>query len=704
MTALDWLADAAGIEPRYWDIQGRLHERSPDTARHLLAAMGIPAATDQDIASSLRTLWDAPWQEFLPPVVVAQEASEIAVPICMPHTAQNVRWTIQRETGTQQSGECKLADLTIEDRAEIGGEIIARMRLRLPPQPAGYHRLHVNEISTPLIVAPAQCHLPPSGKRYWGIAAQLYALRSKDNWGIGDFSDLRALMQWAAAQGADSVGVNPLHALFLDAPESASPYSPSSRLFLNPLYLDIAAIPDFAESAEARAMRKHSTSVDALNSARAAERVEYRTVATIKLAALKRLFENFESRHAHDRRGEVFRNFVKEAGADLERFATFQMLSEHFATHNWSRWGEAGDPNSAETMRLARENSARVAFFQYLQWQCAVQLSAARVPSMAIGLYGDLAVSADAYSADHWAHQDLFMRGARVGAPPDPFNETGQEWGVVPLNPHRLRTTGYAHFIALLRANMRHAGALRIDHAMGLMRLFVIPEGGTPADGAYLRFPFDDLLAITALESQRNGCMIIGEDLGTVPEGFRERMARAHALSYRVLYFEKEHGRFRRPADFPHLACVTISTHDLATLRGFWSGEDIAAKARQRIFASPEEEERARNERESDKRALLEALAAENLLPHGISPHDLLEWTPELANAIHAYLARSPGLLFMAQLDDLANERLQANLPGATSEYPNWQKRLGRSLEGLASDMTLKHAMARILRERASSE
>lgn len=704
MNALDWLADAAGIEPRYWDIQGRLHQRSPDTARHILSAMGIPAGSDQDIAAGLRTLWDAPWREFLPPVTVAREACEIAVPICIPQNARNLRWTLNRETGSQQSGECRLADLTAEDRAEIDGEIVARVQLRLPPQPCGYHRLHVNDISAPLIVAPAQCHLPLSGRRYWGIAAQLYALRSDRNWGIGDFSDLRALMDWAAANGADSVGVNPLHALFLDTPESASPYSPSSRMFLNPLYLDITAIPDFAESAQARAMREHSVSVEALKSARAADRVDYRTVATIKLAALKRLFQNFEEKHAHDRRGETFRSFVDKAGGDLQRFATFQMLSEYFATHHWPRWGEASDPHSAETMRLARENPTRVAFFQYLQWQCAEQLTAARSQSMAIGLYNDLAVSADVHSADHWAHQDLFMSGTRVGAPPDPFNETGQEWGVVPLNPHRLRATGYAHFIALLRANMRHCGALRIDHVMGLTRLFVIPDGGTPAHGAYVRFPFDDLLAITALESQRSRCMVIGEDLGTVPEGFREHMARVHALSYRVLYFEKDHGRFRRPADFPHLACVTVSTHDLATLRGFWTGEDIAAKARQHIFASPGEEERARNERESDKRALLNALSAEHLLPEAMTPHDLDEWTPDLANAIHAYLARSPGLFFMAQLDDLANERLQANLPGATGEYPNWQKRLACSLEQLAADAKLKKSMAGIARERASSD
>lgn len=704
MHALDRLADAAGIEPRYFDIRGRIHERSPDTARHLLSAMGIAARSDAEIAASLNSHAEAPWKSVLPPVIVAQEARGIAVHIHMPAGTKKVRWIITRENGAQDGGEFEWADLPMQDRAEIEGKEYSLGILHLPPAPAGYHRLHVNDASAPLIVAPAQCWLPPQGKRYWGIAAQLYAIRSKRNWGMGDFTDLHALMNWAAANGADAIGVNPLHALFLDNPEGASPYSPSSRLFLNPLYLDITAIPDFAESAEARAMLEASDIADAIKIARAAERVDYKNVAAIKLRLLEHLFAHFRAKHVEDERGHAFRKFVKDAGADLQSFAAFQMLSEHFATHDWQRWGAARDPHAAETARLANANPSRIAFFQYLQWQCAEQLAAARVPAMAIGLYNDLAVSAESASADHWAHQDLFMGGTRVGAPPDPFNETGQEWGVVPLDPHRLRATGYAHFIALLRANMRHAGALRIDHVMGLMRLFVIPEGGTPAHGAYVRFPFDDLLAITALESRRNKCMIIGEDLGTVPEGFRDHMARAHALSYRVLYFEKEHGRFRRPEEFPHLACVTVSTHDLATLRGFWTGEDIAAKSRQGNFGSADEEDQARNERAGDKRALLQALAAENLLPAGMEAHTPPEWSPELAHAIHAYLARSPGLFFMAQLDDLANERLQANLPGAMGEYPNWQKRLARSLEDLSADTALKTAMASICKERASSE
>jgi (1->4)-alpha-D-glucan 1-alpha-D-glucosylmutase len=322
---------------------------------------------------------------------------------------------------------------------------------------------------------------------------------------------------------------------------------------------------------------------------------------------------------------------------------------------------------------------------------------------MAVGLYNDLAVSVDAASADHWARQDLFVGGARVGAPPDPFNEAGQEWGVVPLNPFRLRAALYEPFIALLRANMRHTGALRIDHVMGWQRLFLIPGGAKPAAGAYVSYPLDDLLAIAALESGRHRCALIGEDLGTVPAGFRERMAAANVLSCRIFAFERDGGRFRRPNEYPPLASVSAATHDLATLAGFWGGADIAAKANLGLFKSPAEEAEARSGRSADKRMLLQALADEALLPDGVSPADAnrLDWTPELALAVHAYLARSPSLLFLAQLDDLAGEAHQANLPGSTTEYPNWRRRQARLLDDLFTDPATQKAMTRIAAERA---
>jgi (1->4)-alpha-D-glucan 1-alpha-D-glucosylmutase len=712
--ALDALADAAGIEARYWDIQGRLHERSPDTARHVLRGLGILAASDAEIAASLTLLTEEAWRETLPPVIVAKETGPICVAfrLAASTAARSLRWSIDLEGGERVGGESRL-DLRVEAIKDIDGSTIALYRLELPRQPLGYHRLRVTvtgEAASDLIVVPARCHLPENrNTRVWGISTQLYAIRSDRNWGIGDFGDLGALVHWSAGCGAGLVGVNPLHALFLDAPESASPYSPSSRLFLNPLYLDVTAIPDFAESEAARGLANSSAMAQTLDAARGSKFVSYASVAAAKMAVLEELHSHFRTTHARadDERGRAFLRFVGGGGVDLNRFATFHALCEKFATHDWMRWPDGStDPNSDEVARFTRDRGDRVTFYQYLQWQCELQLAAVatstKMQKTPLGLYRDLAVSVDVSSSDHWANQEWFLRDMRVGAPPDPFNETGQEWGVIPPNPRRLRATGYAHFIALLRANMRHAGALRVDHVMGWQRLFVIPAGALPKDGAYLRFPLAELLSIAALESERNQCIVIGEDLGTVPEGFRERMADTNVLSCRVLYFEQSHGRFRQPAEFPALAAVSATTHDLATLRGYWTGDDIALKTSLGIFKSAEEADRARGERERDKQRLVEALAKEGLLSSGLQPADAAKapWSAEIANAVHIYLARSSAALLTVQLDDLIGEQQQPNLPGTATEYPNWRRRLDRTLEDIAADSAIGNDLKGIARAR----
>ncbi len=709
--ALARLADAAGIEARYWDMYGKVHETSPDTMCALLHALGIAAGSNGEIAAGLQTLAEEPWRTPLPSVIVAREETEIEVPLRLPEDgARTVQWSIRLEGGEVRTGECSLDMLPVEAAGQSHGVPVALRRLKLAPLPLGYHAL---VLSTPhdaisrLIVTPARCHLPAkfATKRSWGVSAQLYALRSSEDWGIGDFGHLQALVDGLAAGGADVVGVNPLHALFLDTPEDASPYSPSSRLFRNPLYLDVTAVPGFAQSGEAAAFLKAPDAAQAIQASHHAAFVDYKRVAALKLGVLECLFRDFKARE--DQGNAAFQRFVEQSGRDLDRFATFQMLSEHFGTHAWARWpAPYRDQESRLVAELHNRHGDRVQFFKYLQWLCDEQLSAtaelARRRGMAIGLYNDLAVSVDASSADHWSHQDLFAGEARVGSPPDPFNEAGQEWGVVPLNPSRLRASGFGHFTALLRANMRHSGALRIDHVMGWQRQFLIPAGAPPTQGAYVRFPFDELLAIAALESRRSRCLLIGEDLGTVPEGFRERMAAADVLSCRVFYFEREQDRLHRPREYPRLASISAATHDLATLGGFWSLDDIAAKSHLGLFKSSGEEMQARAVRRDEKRLLLRALAEEALLPPGMtqSDADRLAWTPRLALAVQAYLSRSPSLLFMAQLDDLAGETHQTNLPGSTVQYPNWRRRLARMLRDLLADPAIREMMKTIEAER----
>ena len=698
--ALAQLAQAAGIEPRYWDIEGRLHEATPETMRALLQAFGLGAASDTEIAESLAVLRSEQRDEILPPVQVVRENEAGEVSIQAPAAgAGKAEWKIVCESGERLTGICDLSALPIVETGEAEGAAMARRKLRLPVLPCGYHHLVLDDGAAEclLIVAPASCHLPegPPGRRYWGIAAQLYGLRRAEDWGIGDFTALRTLMDGAAE--ADVVGINPLHALFRDTPDAASPYSPASRLFRNPLYLDIAEVPEYA-----------AAGVGA-SAGGTGEFIDYAAVARAKYAALEDMFRIFRSRHlaAGDARAAKFRDFVARGGEALRKFALFEALCETLHTHDWRHWPLwAQNADSPGARVFAKGHGARIAFSQYLQWQCEAQLGAAAArarKNMAIGLYGDLAVSVDAASADHWSERGIFAGNARIGAPPDPFNEQGQEWGVVPFAPMALRRSRYGHVIALFRAAMCHMGALRIDHVMGWQRLFLIPAGAPAASGAYVRYPLEDFLAIAALESRRSRCVLIGEDLGTVPAGFRERMAAANVLSCRIFYFERDGARFRSPREYPALAAVSASTHDLATLRGFWTGQDIVAKAALGVLKG-DEAEHARLTRADDKRRLLEALQGEGLLPGGLDRAPAVdELSPALAAAIHAYLARTPSLMFMVQLDDLAGELQQANLPGTTTEHPNWRRRLSRTLEDLLGDPAIREAMAAIVRERTTS-
>jgi (1->4)-alpha-D-glucan 1-alpha-D-glucosylmutase len=703
---LSKLADAAGIESHYWDMHGERHETTPDTIRGLLKAFRIPAESEAEARASLETFWRAPWMRLLPPVLVADGGEVISVALRVPEEAARgeMPWSVVLEDGTRRDGTCRLEDLPRDDIGYFDDKRIFQLRLQLDPLPLGYHRFEAGGAAMRLIVAPRRCYLPArlATHKVWGLMLQLYSLKSQKDWGVGDFSDLKLLIDSVAQAGGDAIGLNPLHALFLDTPANASPYSPCSRLFRNPLYLDVTAVEDFSECNAAQTLASSGIFRTACEQARITDLVDYPTVASLKLPVLELLYRSFADNHLStgDARANAFQAYVSDKGDDLEGLCDYQALVEELGSHDWSSWPQPfRDRDAAALASFRQSHAARIGFFRYLQWLCELQFTAAaeqaKARSMAVGLYNDLAVSVDASSADHWTHQSHFASGARVGAPPDPFNEKGQDWGLVPLNPLQLRETGFTHFAALLRANMRHAGALRIDHVMGLTRLFLIPPGATAASGAYVRYPLTELLAIAALESQRNHCLIIGEDLGTVPAGFRERLAGANVLSSRVLYFERSADGFNPPKAYPGLAAVSVSTHDLATLEGYWVGDDLAAKDRLGLFKDETEKGNALKARSDDKRHLLAALAEERLLPEGVAPDDAatLVWTPQLTAAVHAYLGGAPSTLFMVQMDDFVGQVHQANLPGSVTEYPNWRRRLVKTLEELIADRQLLAAM-----------
>lgn len=699
MSDIDRLAELVGIEPFYFDIWGNRRDTSRETKCALLAAMGVGVGSEAEVAGSLREAEERPWRRLLPPVLVVLEGEEPQVPVAVPEDAADavLRWTLIGETGAEHRGEVRLGDLPDRGGRTIDGRGYRRRALALPLRPGlGYHRLEVDlggvgRAGMRLIVAPERCVMPEEvldGGRTWGIGIQLYSLRSRSDWGIGDFDDLGAFAETAAGLGAGLVGLNPLHALFPADPNHYGPYSPSSRRFLNILCIDVEAVPGFASCARAQELVGDAAFRARLGAARAAELVDYPAVSALKLPVLEALFES-------NRNDDGFARFRAQMGDALHRHAVFEALHEHFLHGQglwmWQDWPqEYRDADGPAVAAFAADRADRVTFFAWLQWEADRQLGVAaergRRAGLALGFYRDLAVAVNPGGAATWSDPAVLIQGANVGAPPDAFNMKGQNWGLSPLSPLGLTETAYEGFIAAVRASMRHAGALRIDHAMALQHLFWIPRTGE--DGAYVAYPLDDLLRIIALESRRNRCVVIGEDLGTVPEGFRPALQKAGILSYRVLYFERgKDGTFTPPARYPEQAMVVVTTHDLPTFRGFWTGRDQEWRSGLDLFPDAKARERDVWERGVDRWRLLQALGSEGLRP---ATHPTDEggqpWTPELAVAAHRFIARSPGRIVMLQAEDALADAEQPNLPGTIDQHPNWRRRLSRTVEEFADD------------------
>ena len=711
--ALDRLASRHGIALEYHDIWGKLHRAPAATLVSLLAAMGVPAANEAQVRSEHAAEQARRWRRVLPAArVVRVDHPPAKLRLNLPAALDSgtLAWRLIEESGAQHSGAFSPGSLPALASAQIEGAAYTAREFSLPPAPGpGYHRFAMLRLGetigeTLLVVAPAACYRPPaleSGARIWGLAAQLYAMRSERNWGIGDYTDLRVMVEQCGACGGDIVGVNPLHALFPHNPAHASPYSPSSRLFKNWLYLDVEACEDFRECEEARTCVGSAGFQSRLAALRESELVEYQRVAGAKRPVLEMLYTHFRARHlaSPTQRAREFREFQRAGGEALRRHALFEALQEWFHRDDPSAWGWPAwpepyrDPESSAVQGFAAERIDRVEFYMYLQWLADRQLGAAGRRAfelgLGVGVYQDLAVSIDRGGAEAWANRDLYALAASAGAPPDEFNQKGQDWGLPPIVPDRLREAAYTPFIATLRANMRHAGALRIDHVMGLARLFWVPPGGKPQDGAYVHYPFADLLGILALESHRNRCLVIGEDLGTVPEELRRDLAAAGVLSYRLLYFERQDdGEFKPPAEYPAQALVAISTHDLPTLAGWWEGRDLQLRTELGLFPSEAVRDAQFAARAQDRARLLAALERGGLLPAEATrdPASMPEMTNAFARALHVHLARSPAQVLVVQLEDIALARDQPNLPGTTDQHPNWRRRLTLTLERLPED------------------
>jgi (1->4)-alpha-D-glucan 1-alpha-D-glucosylmutase len=566
-------------------------------------------------------------------------------------------------------------------------------------------------------IVPPSCWLPPelqAGGRYCGLVVQLYALRSAKNCGIGDFGDLMDLIDVAAANGAAFIGLNPLHALFAEQPARASPYSPSSRLALNPLYLNVGDVIAQSGSSAAQATWRSDEMAQRLQRLRATELVDYPGVAALKHELLNLVWRDFEAKElgTDSARGQAFGEYMKARADRQLKHAVHESLQAHFfadsTVRSWKQWPVGyQDPHGEAVQSFRASHASDIGYRAWLQWLAEQQLERAqayaRQRGMSVGLYRDLAVGVDPNGSETWLHRDLFVHEMRIGAPPDLLHTNGQDWGLAPFNPTRLADVKHKLFIETLRANMQSAGALRMDHVMALMRLYWTSEVG----GTYVTYPTRELMGILALESHRQKCIVVGEDLGTVPPQMRALMDEQSMLGCRPLMFEcAEDGRVAPPSQWSKTALATFGTHDLPTLRGFWQGVDLSPPAMAEGELTQDIAEDAAQSSLRRRRqvcaGLLRALVAEGLLRED-EEHTLARFTgappPALVQAVHAFIASTPCMMIGVALEDVTGQLMAVNKPGTTEEQaPNWRRKIAVGLDRLSTESELTGVLAAIIR------
>ena len=666
---LEQAAVSAGLVPVWNDAFGRRSRVAPDTLRALLEQLHVDPRAPT-----------APPR--LPALIVTDAARAVLkVPAQLCRNAR--RACVETEHGGRH-------DCAVVADAAHG-------TIRLPRMlPSGYHHVDIGGARVPFAAAPARCFsiadaLGAGDRRAWGIAAQLYGLRRADDFGIGDFGALVQLARAAAEHGADALAISPVHALFGANPDRYSPYAPSNRCFLNPLYADARVLVD--ATAFARLVSAAGATAE-LTRLRRARLIDWPASAGAHRAVFERLFARFVA-------GEIggaaaFARFRAEGGNALEQHACFEALQEY----RRASADAAPEPaaHSSGALAFAHANGQRVAFHAFLQWCAARGLAAAhaaaRSAGMGIGLIADLAVGVDPRGSECWARPADMLIGASIGAPPDQLNALGQDWGLTTFSPSALLHTGYAPFLEILRAAMRHAGGVRIDHVMGLARLWLVPRGARAVDGAYVRYPFADLLRLVALESWRNRCIVVGEDLGTVPDDWRRRLARAGILGLDVLAFMRAGEAFIAPRRWRRDAVAMTSTHDVAPVAGWWRARDLDWRSRLRLFGeSGEEAERA-------ARVRARAQLARTLAGTGIARLGPRVSDEQVVDAAIDAVARAPAPLALVPLEDLLGAGEQPNLPGTIGQHPNWRRRYPGAAARLLAGAAARRRIGRLARAR----
>ena len=681
------LGRRAGIEVEWRDAAGHDAVVAVDVLRRILEALGLPCRTRGDLASSRRQLTRKSTLAALAPLITTTAGRPTRLEVAG-DAPRNARLLLE-------SGGAR--DLTLQP---------TRGRLRVPPiSEVGYHRLLIDERQIVLAVAPTRCNTLDDAvpdARLWGLAVQVYGLRQQGDGGIGDAAGIAALAEVAGRRGADALALSPLHALFTADPAQFGPYSPSSRLFLNPLH----AAPSLVFGKERVTQVANESGLgESLVRLEAAPMIDWKTAATAKLALLRSLFEAFLTMPDFmGRLGADFARFRSNGGENLARHAIFESLHAEQMTAGQSDWRDwpvdLRDPESPTVAAFAASHRRDVLFHCFTQWLADRSLAAAqaraRQAGMRVGLILDLAVGMSPQGSHAWSQAKDLLGGLAIGAPPDAFNPNGQNWRLTSFSPRALVSGGYGPFLATLRAALRNAGGVRLDHVMGLARMWLIPDGATPSEGAYLAYPMADLLRLLALESRRHQAVVVGEDLGTVPDNFRETLEQAGVHGMRVLWFQRRDSSFTLPYSWDRAAIAMTSTHDLPTIAGWWRGSDIRARATcARMSRSARENEELA--READRSALWQALAKDGDAAGPMPPADKAQ---SVVDAALTFVARTRAPLALLPLEDMLGREEQPNLPGTIDQYPNWRLRLTRPAETLLDEPGTAARVERLAKER----
>lgn len=713
MGDLDRLFYWRGVAASYLNYRGE-HVDVPESSRiNLLKAMGVDVSSAEAIEAEAYRLDVEPWNHWFQKLSVIRAGVDSSVEINFHpgDVSGEVVWEL-----ANADGEIFRTSTIHYDELEEVGEYqfdqlrYSRRKILLGELEPNYYRLQISSDrkteSTVLAACPREVFRPSwfdKDERIWGVLIQLYTLKSNRNWGIGDFTDLRELIEALAKKGADTIGLNPLHALSPSLDEYFSPYSPSDRRFINPLYIDPYWLTDYTEQV------KQSLDRTLLAALRAASKVDYQKVRELKFPVFEGMFKVFLEQEValNGDRFIAFKRYVEDNGVSLIGFAYYEASHQIWTGAYYILPGGVDEQRNIEALFSSDDHHSRaVLFYCYLQWLAQEQLEscqrAALQQGMKIGLIRDLAVGSDATGAEISSHSELFCRNAAIGAPPDPMAQKGQNWGLPPAIPAELRKSGYKHFIELLQANMKNCGALRIDHAMSLLRLWWCPPGDTADNGAYVYYPFRELLGLLTLESHLNKCVIIAEDLGVVPDDFRQGLAEARALSNKVFYFEKEHeDQFRLPQNYDTNALAMVNNHDVPTLVSWWNGTDLLLRRELDLFEEGVSYEDSCEARLKDKELLMSTLYQTGLYPENWHGRSIDEPADEpLVESILLHVSRAASKFFVFQLEDLLMMDDPVNVPGTFKEHANWQRKLTSTLEDIFADSRIDAVLDKINKQR----